>query len=395
MQIIKNLQIAIALVVVFLTGCSTQQSENSKNELIFSLDSLAIKIDSSQLNGYDTYGFNAEHNVFVGYNSPLNSFDLYSLESKTAVGRISAGTEGPDGIGQIEGISPIGKDSILIQHYGHLKILNASGKVIKDYNYVDQIEKNNDLSGNPISNQYVPLRYSSRTNSVLLYSLRESYVESNKSPLSLFNLTNSTFEQIPVRFPKYYKEANGNYGFMNYTNGNVVNDTLVVYNHLFAPAIYSYNLKTKQSKEYEQVELEKQIRSINISKSPEEWEKHALESTHYLEVLYDPYRQLYYQFIWKGISPKDHSNEHNSFLDKELHLRVFTPDFKQIGEYGLAKHTYTPFNWFVSKHGIILSNNHPNNKNFRENYLRFYILQFKKIHKKSNIYFSSVIYRNN
>ncbi len=76
-----------------------------------------------------------------------------------------------------KGITLIDSTTVLVQEYGHLKILDSKGHIRKDHTYAEQIDKKYELIGNPISNQYVPLRYSHATQSVLLFSVRESYLQ--------------------------------------------------------------------------------------------------------------------------------------------------------------------------------------------------------------------------
>jgi hypothetical protein len=106
-------------------------------------------------------------------------------------------------------------------------------------------------------------------------------------------------------------------------------------------------------------------------------EKYQQMTTSYFDVIYDPYREVYYRMVSHpvpGITVDNMFQYH--FDDKPLSIILLDKSLKIIGEYALPVHTYSA-NWFVSQRGLCLSlENQYNTKYGSEDNLDFHCISF-------------------
>jgi hypothetical protein len=104
-------------------------------------------------------------------------------------------------------------------------------------------------------------------------------------------------------------------------------------------------------------------------------ERFYIESDSYREILFDPWRLLYYRFAYRKVNYYDHQNKRVDWNYKIPSIIILDQDFKKIGECDLSVNTYYTRNTFVGPEGLYISINHNENKNADENKLSFQLFK--------------------
>ncbi len=91
----------------------------------------------------------------------------------------------------------------------------------------------------------------------------------------------------------------------------------------------------------------------SLSDSREEKMRHLTTVPYYSQILYDPYRELYYRFFLKNITLKNKDGKYNTFKDKGIVLMVINKEFVVLNEYEL-NNNLNPYFSFVTKEGLFI-----------------------------------------
>jgi Domain of unknown function (DUF4221) len=115
--------------------------------------------------------------------------------------------------------------------------------------------------------------------------------------------------------------------------------------------------------------------SLNDKNDTNKKMAHLTLSPLYLDILWDPYRKLYYRIFAKAQPERNSEGSYNSWRSKPRVLMVFDENFDLITEVTLEKNlTFFPI--FVSEKGLYI--NAMREKTLNENTQFFEILKFEK-----------------
>ena len=117
---------------------------------------------------------------------------------------------------------------------------------------------------------------------------------------------------------------------------------------------------------------------LNVQKGPQL----NLELARYGDLMYDPYREVYYRFAY----PKTELDDKINWMGKAVYGRkkfsviILDKDFQIIGETLFPEAIYNPYASFVSKEGLYISRDYQMNYDQSEDFMTFEL--FKLIKKK-------------
>jgi hypothetical protein len=187
----------------------------------------------------------------------------------------------------------------------------------------------------------------------------------SKPFIAEFNLTSPTVSLLPVKYSKYIMNNFIGYLFRPYVS---FYKDRIYYCFTGESNIYSYNLKTNKTNIYGG----RSKYSKNLAKPiPRNWSsdkknKHRLMNVQFFNVIYDPYRNIFYRLHFGNMD-----NNNNTFRDKSLYLMIFNKNFKLYREIKLDDYTYLPQFYGISKEGLFLNANHEMNENFGGDFSNF------------------------
>lgn len=361
----KN-SIIIILIFVIFSCSSTTHEEN----LAINVEKIQIPIDENFLNTYQIWDpyYKNEESKLLAYNEKRHSFDLFSLDKKSIINQIPLEREGPDGIDKIDGLDYHNEDSIFLYSRGKLYISSLNGKISNVHSLYKLF--NFDGGGEPSINFYFKLRYQPVSKSIAFFIVYHNTDKKSKENLPLIGLLNlKTLETnyLPIYHTDYFKENDGNVGFITYLGFNNFFDGNMIFNYQYQSNIYRLNTKGKLK---EGTEVKHILPLINL----ENIDSHAITNTHYLSPIPDPWRELIYRFNWE----EPIKGKEISFLEKKTSLTVFDSELNKIQNFSLPNYTYQINNWFVTKKGLFLNVAHPAHPDLQENILEFDVVSFKK-----------------
>jgi hypothetical protein len=97
-----------------------------------------------------------------------------------------------------------------------------------------------------------------------------------------------------------------------------------------------------------------------------------LNGDEYALITYDPYREVYYRFMYIGFTPGVQDNiKQLAYMRPHFTIIILDKKLKKIGETRMPYATHVAFNHFVTADGLYLSNNHFLNKKANEDVLSF------------------------
>jgi len=100
-------------------------------------------------------------------------------------------------------------------------------------------------------------------------------------------------------------------------------------------------------------------------------------SARYGNIIYDPYRQVYYRFVYPKVEVEEDSNlQQIALFPTPFSIMILDKDLNTLGEQ-FFESLFVTSNAFVGKDGLYLSINHPENDENQEDYLSFKLMKLE------------------
>jgi hypothetical protein len=321
-------------------------------------DSLVLPLDSMTSPGV---AVNEQYISFEGksnlafLNFVSRNIYLYDLHHNAIINVIhldSLGFSAEDGV---QGFCMIAPDSLLIYSYKKSRwtlIHEQKGKLAQGDMGMD---KHSFLTVYPFVTTYAPMQYDRENKQVYFTGPSTAFGDysRDKQRNVLISLNLQTGQATNhVNYPETYWQANwgGLAGFerlsycLNPTDGLLVfsfmaDHTLTIYNtedgsidHAIAPSTFFTPLKSFD------------FHPMLVDFHKPEIEQRYAQSFAYLNIVYDPYRKMYYRFT---DFPSDSGQKQNSII-------LLTDRFERVGEIVLPANRYNINNYFVSETGFFI-----------------------------------------
>lgn len=316
-----------------------------------------------------------QHGEFIyNYNKINHSIDVFNLTTSSFIKNIQLFKDGPEAMGELDGIYVHNQDSIFMYSRGVLGLKNGDGIFIDKLNLFELVPY--EKFGEIAFNAHFRMEYNSSNSSFLFYSFYPEELRKHNPIITSLNLKTKQLDQVPIFYSAYHNDIDGNVGYLSYLNKSYQRGNFLVYNFEYESNIYTFDLNTQQKKVYgAKSKYSSGLIEPISQKNSDGFERHAIENPHYFHVMYDPFKKLYYRLHWGGIPYVSSNNQFNSFIDKPLYLMVLNDEFEILREIELPKNRYGIHNWSVTRMGILLSNSHPLNEDMDENYLSYDLIK--------------------
>ena len=193
---------------------------------------------------------------------------------------------------------------------------------------------------------------------------------------------NQLHYELPYPFPALVKENEPVSGNV-WSCSRVFNGKEFVYSFFYDENIHVSNVDHTHVRKYKITS--KDIRNVEIEKrrfdDRYEYAKFNYGAQCYGNLIYDPYRNLYYRFAYPKVDLEDGPDYIGltSLGRKKFSIIILDERFNVIGETMFPEWTYCPTVLFVHRDGLYLCNNHPMNPSFNEDILSFECFEVRKI----------------
>jgi len=383
----REYAITALFIVTLISSCTNNQTyENletklAKNESIeFEIEDVNIAIDTITYPSYSRFQ-NAiinDSSYLIGFTGRMNSLDFFNLSSKDFSKHVKIDRKGPNGIDQISGFYVHNWDSIFVFNYLKLALIDSAGMVKSNYDLFELGIQDFEGDASIGVDLGFDLHYSQQRNSIFAkyvprdipFDSKEFYSKPFIAELSLDSLELAT---IPFKHSIYIKN--------NYLASMEMPCISFYRNMIFCcfngeSNIYSYDLENGRTKIYggKSSYSMPYAEPIDRDASREEKSIHGVESVSYLNLKYDPYRDLYYRLHYGDIKHNTSNSMediNDTYREKGLYLMIFNSKLELINETILDKYTYIPEFYGISEEGIFLNANHDMNLDYEGKYAKF------------------------
>ena len=376
-----------SILFIFLAGLllfACQSESTDAYSLVKTGESLTFPLEPTTKNALlflapytDTNG--KEYLTFQ--NQTKNEIWFYDMESRKAAFRLTPALDGANGVGRFLGYYIHTLDSIYLTNYDFQEIaLIDTGLTVRNkWNY-EQAQDGTPLSFFCfVTHTYRPATVIGRK--MYLYSGPDRFAE--KAPVTtVMDMDTESIEALPFQYLKYPGEVAGlkKFGFES-EYSRCFDGTRFLYSFYFDEDIYVanpahdsvYRVRLK-SKYIPKVKL---LNDVGVS--PEE----MCESPKYGNLLYDPYREVYYRIAWPSaeMDKNVRAMELMKYGRKRFSILIIDKELKVIGETLFPDYTYNPKLALIRPDGLYLSDSHYMNPDFSDDVLSFQKFELKKTEK--------------
>lgn len=371
------------LLILYSCVSCTNRKNNDAFELQVVDSYLSFQIDEdSRPPKFCLWTFKDGDKEYLSFPNQGDEILVYDLETQELVKKIHYQMEGENGVGYIYSFYPLDFKHIYIASsmLPEVYLTDSAGHIC------DKIKFCNMINGEKLAPVFLDvITYKP------MYVLHDSlYFSQPINP----SLGHEYWKHSPVGFvfdqkrreitptPLVYHRSNYSENLYQSASigarkvSGVFNGTSFVYAFDFQDSIYqlSRDFKTMtrilaKSKYIKEPEGELLSSDVDI----EQMSKRACELPSYGNIVYDPYREVYYRFAFPAVE----MGKERSYMDiyhsgrKQFSIIILDKELKVIGETLFPEYTYNPYLFFVREDGLYLCASHFKRTDYDENVLRF------------------------
>lgn len=323
---------------------------------------ISLPLDSMTATGESNFQYfeNSDSTQYFCYLSRNeNSILFYNLEQSELDFKLKLKKEGPDGVGTITGFLVHNLDSIYVYQYraALLHLVNRQGRVLRRYD----LKSTDSLSlYSPYVSSYMPMTKVGESMYFNAWGARKEYSKNTHYPENLtirLDLIHDSLD-YSFRYPDIYKT--GIWGTQLHVMYNTYNPNINKFIYSFPIDHYVYITdhqgaiiqKYAGSHYLDQVKPISQKNRISPPPPDEEVKMEAIQAT-YRSIKYDPYNDMYFRVVFKGISEEDyHSNHPIKSKFSKASIIILDNRFEKVGEVDLENYKFWPNNIFFTREGF-------------------------------------------
>lgn len=198
-----------------------------------------------------------------------------------------------------------------------------------------------------------------------------------ESPTMAIDLRKHSFDKISFSIKNKH-----NWNFGNEPYPSVVFDgNRILYSFLSNHKVYAYKDEATITADASSDYFTKFMKKLTKEdyKSMDSLMNKVLTGDEYALLTYDPYRNVYYRFMYCAIDTKGKTNlKRLAFMRPEFSILVLDKNLQKIGETKMPVGRHVAFNHFVTPEGLYISDNHFLNKDANEEVLTFTLYKLEK-----------------
>lgn len=362
------------------SGGTDKTDRNEGSELVQRIDSVVLapvgqkvfELDSStsyQTLFMDLFSDQVTGKRYLLYENRLkSSIQFYDFEKGLLARELLLDRDGPNGVGKMRGFYVKSLDSIFVMSSKlyQLVLVNGEGTVLKRYPLINHDTHVNDWS--------LPAIYTSSPGiahgdvfTFVAYPETKPYEQ--KHPILEFDLSDST-NRLVYKYPAAYR-AGDYWGTMIFGISMTKSPKgTIVYSFAADPSVYETDHKTFNEAHYAGSQYFERTESWDKD-TPDGSEQGYVLRDYYQNILYDPYRHVYYRSVHLKLPALNVNNERNTIWNKPISVIILDENFRIIGETLLEQNKFDFRNWLVSEEGLLICESNPNNPDLEEGKLKF------------------------
>lgn len=373
--------IVIIFVISFSLISCTKKELNKKLRLEETGENFSIKLDDQTPNvslGFSTFG-DLLFNVVWEY----NQIQIYDIQNGSLIKKLNFAIEGDQGVGQIFGFHIHNLDSIFLfgQVAPVIYLTDTSGIIKNKIEY----EVPDGYSSAFVHPHYFVSAPKIRGNELIVKThITGNYREVNNDQLSnkalgySINLLSGKTNVLSHNYPDDYLIN----GLKHFEHSMAIGDGKVVYSffgdhRLFFASSFEDAIQSKNAgSQY----LDASLRLFPVDGERLETLQYMNTSSRYDNLIYDPFRNIYYRFAYPTLDISDQAEiQRLRIAPGPFVVMILDQELNVIGETYFSKGKYLPTNFFIHENGLFLSINHPDNPENKEDEFKFELLKVSEI----------------
>ena len=370
-------------------SCTSPQNKD-RFELVEKDDFLSFQIDDDVIPPkFCLWTFKDNGKEYLSFPNQGDEVIVYDLETQQLVKKIHYQKEGENGVGNIYSFYPVDFNHIYIANTSLPEVyLTDSAGRINDKIILNEMENGGMIS--PVFLDVITYRPMYIFNDSIYFSQMVNpslgYEYWKHSPVGLI-LDKKNHKIIPT--PLVYHRTSENENLYQPTGidggkvSGVFNGESFVYSFNFQDSIYQLSRNFKKITKV--LAKSKYIEKVNGELLPSDSDleqiiKRTCELPAYGNIIYDPYREVYYRFAFPAVK----MNKERSYMDiyhsgrKQFSIIILDKNLNVVGETLFHEYTYNPYLLFVRENGLYLCASHFKRTDYNENVLRFQRIELVK-----------------
>lgn len=337
---------------------------NARGFELRKVDSVSFdEIPFTTLSCYDNPLLNGEYLIALN-NSKNRSIAVFNKEG-TNIATINYGrVKGISESGWLKNFHLVNYDSIFLHFSEQVAMIDSSGN-LKYSLVINQFEEPDDTIVIGNAGDVGDITWSANMQRLIVSQYPFIATDSPayyKGPvLAALDMQTGKFTSLPVHYPEMYQ--NDYYRDASYCVNERAGKNIIT-GFIGTTDLEIYNTKTQKVTHARHPRSRKDTVAIRPfdKKYKEQMDKvfeHLAESPLYINLVYDPYNEIYYRFFSARAVNADGSA--GEFFDKEYILMAFDKDFNLLDEKNLGR-DYLTFYSFITGEGLYIMKNIPSDR---------------------------------
>lgn len=369
-----------------ILGCQGSISESSVS-LIASENLLSFELDDSTSNISAFLGLyyeeNSDRELLFSLNQINNEIQVYNIEDQRLVNKLLFDIEGERGVGSITGFHIQNLDSLFLfpNNGNRFFLTNDNANEIRRFDY-----KVPEGYGNAqVASSYFSANAFLQSGQLMVKTLYQgNYSNINNEELgekylsSAINLSSGLAEHIPITYPEdYMEDVKKHFQFSLSTSDNGT-----VYSFWADHNLYLMKTSTSEKSKVEAPSqyLGGEWEPLPLGGDRVDRARYFATSAHYGNIIYDPFRSVYYRFCYPKVDvSNDEDLRMQALYPSTFSVMILDEELNVLGEefFGEDVKLLTS-NVFVGRKGLYISVSHPDNDLNEEDYMRFRLYELKR-----------------
>ncbi|GHB37653.1 DUF4221 family protein [Mongoliitalea lutea] len=333
------------------------------------IDNYIITIDSLTLPFYDYFQLIEENGVsyLLGFNRQQVSLDFIPLDDDSIpIRHIFFEEDGPGSIeADLDMFWYFNSDSIVMMQdrSKRMKVFNVRGEVISSP--AVQLRDNKGMQLYPVAYAHQGQRPIFGSSNWILPVYPDTDVKSTnyykKDKFVVWDPVNNETRTTFGSYPEVYR-GDAYYDILREPTLTHSHRNTYLVTFPADPSIYEYTLDSSIVLQYHYPKL-KQYENIGVKRDADfqQFVNHYISSAWFQQLLFDPYRQVYYRFLKEKQDLINPRGTKNTALDAQWKILVMDKELNVVGAIDLDTQAYNPMFTFVRENGLYIVSNERKN----------------------------------
>lgn len=347
-------------------------------------DTISISVDSltTPVNWVKQIVIVNDETLLIDYNNKTHSLQIYSIDERKRKKTIPLLKDGPEAIDRVTGVCFVNEDSILLTTTSPKRkvvLIDAKANLINQWEISDTLKYNNFLYDLYIYKNFeITYRRGKLTVSISPYVPAELPACYQYPYLVEYDLIN---RKVSANYGQFPFEADRIYLYSELPK-HTQTPLYDIVHFSGSHDLFCYDIDTKELKRVIRTKskyLPKEFKTLDskviIDNLQEEEKNFYVTQGRYDQLLYDPFRGLYYRFVKNPMDYRNMDGKPQWEPDFKYSVMILDPEFKLIDEIELPARVYNPSLAAITKEGLLISLNNPANQIIDEDHIYFTVFK--------------------